>query len=451
MYSELYTQSRFHFTKYLAFAAIFVVASTIIFLLAQDSSPTRASKRNLKEHEIVNVSPRQIGIFWETDEPDEGWIMYGDTQSSMDQIALDERDIRDTKIKRRYHYAVLKNLQPNSLYYYKIISDNELISQENNEAFTAMTLEETASMSSLSPIYGKIIQTNGQPARSAYAMLIVGNAYPLLAISGNTGEWLIPLQYIANKQSRSSVPVTEEALITIQLFDDENRSMVRSTVDRSRPVPQAITLGNNYSFISESDVLAVQDTKKIEPAPRKDVVDIRFPKQGAIIPGVAPLIKGYGIPGKNVEVSINSKPEFSSRVTVDEKGEWNVPVRSSIKPGTYLLNVKTVDVKGNTILLTREFTLIKSGERVLGDSDQATPSGTITPSTAPSIVVSTATPTPSVALSPTPTVLLVSPTPIISATLTGVPTPPVSGMSIIPAMIAGIGMIAFGIGIILLL
>ena len=451
MYSELYTQSRFRFTKYLAFVALFVVVSTIVFLLAQDSSPTRASKRKLKEHEIVNVSPRQIGIFWETDEPDEGWLMYGDNQSSLDQIALDERDVRDEKLKRRYHYALLKNLQPNTNYYYKIVSNNELITQEDKAAFEAMTLEEAASMSSLSPIYGKIIQTNGQPARSAYAMLIVGNAYPLLSMTGNTGEWLIPLQYIATKQTRSPVPVTEEALITIQLFDDDNRSMVRSTIDRSRPIPQPITLGNNYSFISESDVLSVQDTKKVEAPVRKETVDIRFPKQGAVIPGVAPLIKGYGIPGKGVEVNIDAKPEFSSRVTVDEKGEWNVPVKISIKPGKYTLTVETEDTKGNVVQLKREFTLIKSGERVLGESDQATPSGTITPSTAPSIVVSTATPTPSKVVSPTPTGTLASPTPIISGTLTGVPTPPVSGMSIIPVMMAGIGMIAFGIGVMLLL
>ncbi len=451
MYSELYTQSHFRFTKYLAFAALFVVVSTVIFLLSQDSSPTRASKRTLKEHEIVNLTPRQIGVFWETDEPDEGWIMYGDDASSLVKIALDERDIKGEKAKRRYHYALLKDLQPDKQYFYKIVSDNELISQEGNEAFEAMTLEETAAMTSLSPIYGKIIQTNGQPAKSAYAMLIVGNAYPLITMTGNTGEWLIPLQYLANKQTRSAVPVNDQALITLQLFDDESRSMVRSTIDRSRPIPQPITLGNNYSFISETDVLSVQDTKKTEVPVKRDTVDIRFPKQGAVIPGVAPLVKGYGIPGKAVEVSIDSKPEFSSRVIVDERGDWNVPVKITIKPGKYTLTVQTEDAKGNVVQMEREFTLIKSGERVLGESDEATPSGTITPSTAPSVVVSTATPTPSSALSPTPTVKLVSPTPIVSGSVTGVPTPPVSGMSIIPVMMAGVGMIAFGIGVMLLL
>ncbi len=452
MYSELYTQSHFRFTKYLAFAALFVVVSTVIFLLSQDSSPTRASKRTLKEHEVVNVSPRQIGIFWETDEPDEGWIIYGESDSSLDLVALDERDIKTEKAKRRYHYALLKNLQPDKMYYYKIVSNNELISQEDGGAFESMTLEESAAMTSLSPIYGKVMQTNGQPAKSAYTMLIVGNAYPLMTMTGNTGEWLIPLQYLANKQTRSSVPVTDDALITIQLFDDESRSMVRSTINRSRPIPQPITLGNNYSFIAETDVLSVQDTKKKSEIPvRRDTVDIRFPKQGAVIPGVAPLIKGYGIPGKAAEVTIDSKPEFSSRVIVDEKGEWNVPVKTSIKPGKYTLTVQTEDAKGDIVQLEREFTLIKSGERVLGESDVATPSGTITPSTAPTVVVSTATPTPTTVRSPTPSGILASPTPIISGTLTGVPTPPVSGMSIIPMMMAGVGMIAFGIGVMLLL
>ncbi len=446
MYSELYTQSHYRFTKHLAVVALIVVVSTVIFFISQDSSPTRASRKNLVEHEIVNLTPQQVGIFWEADEADEGWVIYGENPNSLQNIALDERDIRGEKQKRRYHYAVLKNVQPNTDYYYKIVSDNELIDQENGSPFELKTPTSTTATTSMSPIYGKMLQTNGQAAQSSFAMVLIGNAYPLFSLSGNTGEWLIPMQYIINKQTQSPLSVTEDTLITIQLFDDESRSMVRSTISRSRPIPQPITLGNNYSFISETDVLSVQDKKPLQQSRPKNQVEIRFPKQGAVIPGVAPLIKGYGIPGKPVEARIDSKPTFSERVVVNNDGEWNIPVRTSISPGTYKLTIETENSTGDTVTMERDFTLIKSGERVLGEHDEATPSGTLTPT----VVVTTATPTPTTARTPTPS-LQISPTPILTGTVTATPAPPVSGMNIIPIMVAGLGMVALGFGVMLLL
>lgn len=453
MYSELYTHSRFRSIKILSGIAVFVLAAASIFLFTQDSAPTRASKKQLIEHSVVNVSPRQIGVFWQVDEPDTGWLIYGKSPTQLDQIALDMRDTTSEKGLHTYHYALLQTLEPNTTYYYKIISDNELVTPADDESFKAQTLSATAPSSTLSPIYGKVLKTNGQPAKNAFALVMIGNAEKLLSISGSTGEWLVPLQYIVQEGSQNSVPVTEETLVTIQIFDDTSRSLVRSTINRSRPIPQPVTLGNNYSFIADSEVLAATDSQNKNSSATSYSVTMKFPRQNAVIPGTAPLIKGTGIPGKTVEIVINSKPEIKLRTTVDDQGIWTAPLKTTLNPGEYSVQIVTENTRGDQVRMSRDFTLIKSGERVLGDTDTATPSGSIAPSPttrpSPSIVVSTASPTPSPTV--TPAAVVTASATVTPMVVTATPAPPVSGVNAVPYMFAGLGMVILGIGVVLLL
>jgi len=330
MYSDLYTHSRFNPLKLLTTIAIVIVAGLGMFLFTQDSTPTRASKKALLDHQIVNMSPKQFGVFWQVDEADEGWILYGKNPKNLDSIAFDERDSGGEKEKRVYHFALLRNLDPSSTYYYKIISNNEVVQSENTDIFNAQTLEESDQATSLSPMYGSAMYSNNDPAVQVLSMLLIGNAHPIISVSGSTGEWLIPLQYIVDINSRKTVPVRENDPIIIQIFNDTQRSMVRSTFERSRPLPESIILGNNYSFIADSNVLSAQDSNPSLKESSQTQVEIRYPKQDAVVPGVAPIIKGYGIPREYVNIHIDSKPEFSARARVDENGEWDIPVKTKI-------------------------------------------------------------------------------------------------------------------------
>lgn len=455
MYSELYTHSRFRSIKILSGIAVFVLVASALFLFTQDSAPTRASKKQLVEHEIVNVSPRQVGVFWQVEEPDMGWILYGTSPTKLDQIALDMRDTSSEKSLHTYHYALLQTLEPNTTYYYQIVSDNELVKPEGADAFEARTLSADAVSSTLSPIYGKVLKTNGQPAQNAFALVMIGNAERLLSLSGSTGEWLVPLQYVVQQGSRNSVPVTEETLVTIQIFDDTARSLVRSTVNRSRPIPQPVTLGNNYSFIADSEVLSANDSKTVQTSKDPYSVTVKFPKQNAVIPGTAPLIKGTGIPGKTVEILINSKPEIRLRTSVDNQGIWTAPLKQTMNPGEYLVEIVTENSRGDQIKMSRDFILIKSGERVLGDTDTATPSGTLAPSPtarpSPSVVVTTASPTPIPSQTVSPTPIITTAATVTPMVVTATPAPPVSGVNVVPYMFAGLGMVILGLGVVLLL
>ncbi len=444
-YSDLYLQQRSRPSQILVVLAVIATVSAISYYFLSSSTPTRASKQVINQHEQVNIFPRQASIFWEVETPDEGWVIYGENPSNLDQIALDERDIQERQ-ERKFHYAVLKNLNSETTYYYKIVSNNELVSAEGNEPFSIKTISDGTPSSSLSPAYGKVVLPSGDPLADGIVLLSVTNAHPLVAITKSTGEWLIPLQYIVNNTTLSSIPVTEDTIVNIRILTETQQSNVKATLSQTHPIPQSVIIGNNYTFV-EDNVLSVTN-RNSQQSNSSHRVEMQFPKNGAVIPGSTPIVKGKGIPGKQVAVQINSRPAFNATARVDRDGNWNVTVNRTLLPGTYTISMTTQDSRNRSVEVRRNFTIIKSGEQVLSES---TGSASITPSTAPSL-----SPTAGTSVTPSPTLVTELPTPTdeviiadLSPTLT--PAPPVSGISVIPFMFAGVGLVLLGAGLVLFL
>ncbi len=444
MYTDLYTREQNRPFHVMIGVAVVAIASGIFFYFSSNSTPTRASKQVVTRQEVVNVFPGQVGIFWEVEGADSGWIIYGENPSRLDQIALDERDIAGEKQKRLLHYAVLKNLTPETTFYYKIISDEAIVSK-NDEPFTVKTSSNGIASSSLTPSYGKVAEQNGSPKAGTFVMLNISNGFPLLAVTKNTGEWLIPLQHIVNKDDYSSIPISEDSVVSFQIFNETQQSTVKAVINQTHPVPQTTVLGTNYTFIGNEEVLSAT-SKRTASSSSKNTIEILFPKQGAVIPGSTPLIKGTALPGKQIVININSNPVFSTSTKADNDGEWSVSVKRAMSPGSYKLTMTTDNAQGKKLVIERSFTLIKSGERVGSVLAESTPEGTITGRPSP-------TPSQKVSVSPSPTGSTLTPTEAIEEDLTPTPTPPppVSGISFIPYMFAGIGLVLLGAGLVLVL
>ncbi len=143
-------------------------------------------------------------------------------------------------------------------------------------------------------------------------------------------------------------------------------------------------------------------------------------------------------------MTIDAKPVFSSRVRVDQNGDWIVQLKNALRPGKYDLTLKTQNARGQEVTIERSFTIIKSGEQVLAAT--ATPSGSVTPRTSPT-GSTTLTPT-EAEESPTP-----EPTEIIDGDITATPTPPppVSGINMVPVIVTSIGLVIIGAGLFLAL
>lgn len=445
-YSDIYfkpKQSRFLF---ILAAVVLTVFGIFMYFSRLNSVPLKAVGKSLKRHEVVNATPHQVGIFWVSDVKEPGWIVYGSTKDNLPLVAIDERDVGEKKSSFSLHYVLLKGLDENKTYYYKIVSGKNVIVSLTQQPFSFKTPQTANISSTIKPAYGKITLANGDPAQNAFVFYYYKNAIPFLSLTKLTGEWLIPLQYAVNKNTSEMMPIKDDEKIKIEVISEsESTATIDALVSKTNPLPQTIIIGKNYKFLQSDNVLPAATKRVIEG--KEYPVTIIFPKEKAFIPGSRPLLKGQGVPGKQVKIQINSQPGYISRITTDDKGEWKVEVPVSLSAGTYTMTVTTEDKSGEAVTLTRKFTIAKSGEQVLGI---ASPSATIIPSVSPTLSP-TASPSATIAvsLSPTITFPLFTATPVstITGRLVVSGTPP--GFNGSPVVFGSIGLIIIGVGMML--
>jgi len=403
-----------------------VIAFTSLALVKIFSiKPTtsQASKKTLKQVSVVNLSYNQAGVFWQTDKKETGWLIYGENENILNKTAIDEKDTADERTINLNHYVLLKNLKENQQYFFKIISDKQLISDMNNRSFVFRTPTNTLTASNISPAYGKVIKVNGSSLAAGAVIIAFKDCYPLLGLIKLSGEWLIPLNNVVDKTSNKIKKITNGELATIGIYSEEGETTtVEAIVDNLSPLPQTLVIGKNYNFTTKENVLAATDS--IVNGTNKQI-GIIFPKEEGIIPGESPLIKGTALPGAEVIVIINSEVTYSSRVVADKDGIWRLVPKDKLPPGKHTLTIITKNENNQEVKIIRQFTIAKSGEQVLGN---ATPEPTLT---------EVPTPTPMAAIVVTPSVMPSS------------TTPPTSGFN--PAYLTVIsgGFIIVGLGIIL--
>ncbi|OGK39534.1 hypothetical protein A2954_07680 [Candidatus Roizmanbacteria bacterium RIFCSPLOWO2_01_FULL_37_12] len=409
---------------------IAIIILLIIFisrLFTTSPLPSRASKKGVKGLSIVNPSNNQVGIFWQTDAEESGWVIYGKNERTLNEIASDERDVQNKKKLYFNHFALLRNLKPDTQYFYKIVSNNQVIEAKNSTPFFFKTPTIQTSVLNLNPAYGKVIKENGQPLENAFVFILLDKAFPLITLSKTTGEWLIPLNLILNKETLKNETVNPEDKLTIEIIaSDRKKSKIASDISTVSPLPQTVIIGKDYDFLNKEDILSVFSDNKTKTTQ----IEILFPKDSGVIPGNKPIIKGTAIPGNEVEVIIESVKNYSFKTKADRGGIWSVIVTEGLPAGSNRLLIRTKDTSGKNVQLTRTFSIAKSGEQVLA---AATPEATFIPTEVPTIDLS-----PTLFYTP-----YASQSPIVSE------SPPTSGINFIPFSVASASLIILGLGILL--
>lgn len=412
IYSQLFIKKNLKIPTVLSVLILFAFIYFISKYFLTTTVSTKAVKKNIKRMEITNVYPNQIAIFWQTDQPETNWLVYGKAVDQLNQIVLDDRDTENTKLKFVNHYFVIKNLDENTRYFFKIALSNGLFGNKNGQSFTFKTVSKNTQVSNLKPAYGKIVNKNGLPLENALVLLAINGSYKLSTLSKNSGEWLIPLNYIKSLSG-------EEKIKLEFLSENGEASIVNTYISQLSPLSQLVTIGNNYDILKREDVLSVLTNKKEFP------IEIIFPKEKAIIPGEKPLIKGRAIPQNEVVLTLNEGKSSTTTVSrADKEGSWNLNLTSTLKPAEYLLTLKTKDKNGSDVVIRRSFFIAKSGEKVLGEATaSATPTVTIVPTTTP--------------ISATPTEILT-------------PSPPVTGGGTFYIALFSLIFILAGLGLLIL-
>ncbi|MEK7633339.1 MAG: hypothetical protein AAB437_00655, partial [Patescibacteria group bacterium] len=266
IYSDLYLKQSSKLPTVIGIILILFIGVFFTKLFLGSDRLSKASLKPAKRVEIVNLSSSEAGIFWQTDEVETGWVIYGEKEGGENKIALDIKDLNNKgQDKGRYqiHLAILKELVPGKKYFFKMISDNgKIIAQSDGSSFSFITPQNSLnSLQNISPAYGKILQSNLEPLANSYILLNIKGGYPLLTEikSEGDGSWLIPLSKIYSKDSQNLLTISDKEIINIEIITSEgDGATVTANLSKISPLPQTIVFekNKNFSFVDENNVLS---------------------------------------------------------------------------------------------------------------------------------------------------------------------------------------------------
>lgn len=379
------------------------------------SVPSRASDVRIARHVPVNVGDVEGTIYFETNESVGAYVLYGESVDALTRTAFQTGQTSNRTIPAKHHLITLSDLRPDTPYYYKLIGDGKILTEGGDDTFSFTTeSQRSLALSSRQPIYGRVVTPEGEGLGAAYVLVQLPtreNTAFYMTLSKESGEWLVPLP--------SSLQATDPITLEV-LHEDYPTSHVKTVLEKATPLPQSIVIGTDYTFVPLSENVLPASTRRTDTTAY--VVSLLYPEKDAIIPNTRPLFKGFGIPKTQVTVKVNSKPPFEASAIINSQGTWVVEATKPFTPGGYTVIVNVSDNLGQTRTITRSFTIAKNGEQVLGETNVATPSGTLTP-TRPLTPSQAVTQPVVVTATPVPTgILYITATPIPGVTYTVTPT-----------------------------
>lgn len=407
MYSDLFlqqqTQGRFPKVFLVAIIALVGLVASQVFVWYANV-PTLATDVRLIQQIPVNLTDTEAGIFIETNESVETSILYGESSQSMKTPAYPTGSSFGSGQKSQYHLISMGNLKPATTYYFQILSDGKLLSIGSDDAFSFATQgTRTMSQSARQPIYGKVVTPDGLGLRNAYVLIHLPKlpSQPnFLTISKESGEWLFAMP-------TNLVPTDSLSLDIIH--EEYPTSRVNTVMAKAAPIPQSVVIGTDYTYTADTENVLPASTRRTDEAAFP--ISLLYPKKDAVIPDGRPLFKGFGVPNTNVVVQVNSQPQYEGKTTINAQGAWVVEASRPFTPGNYTVVVALTDNLGQSRTISRTFTIAKDGEKVLGESNIATPSGSLAPTrpvtpspnvTQPAILTATPMPTNVVYITATP-------------------------------------------------
>lgn len=428
IYSNLFIKKPRQIPTFLAIAVLaFSLYLIGRFFLTSSLIPSRATKKLLLRLEISNILPNQVTLFWQTQDKENGWVLYGKEKQDFSQIAFDERDLQNKKGEFFYHYVTIKNLDPETRYFFNLASTRGLMAKEGRIPFSFQTMPLRKHVANQKPAYGKVVRKNGSALEGAIILLSFPETYQLSALSKSTGEWLIALNNATNAKTGKLQTLSEKERMKIEIISETKEvSIIQTYIRYVSPLEEITVIGKNYDFTKQEEVLSASTTVGSQTTEGASI-EILYPKENSLIPQANPLIKGTALP--NSEVTLTLREEKSSSITktkTDKDGIWKLLLKKPLVPGAYTIYLNTKDQAGSEITKERKFTIAKSGERVLGEA-----TGAATPSISP---------TAQTTVTPLPTTQLLPSQP---------PPPPVSGGNISYLLLPSLSLVILGIGFLL--
>lgn len=148
---------------------------------------------------ISNLTDTGFTISWTTNTPQEGYVKYGTSDQTLENVGYDEKDSMLSKGKYYQHSVSLSRLQPETDYFFEIISGTSTI-LDNNSPFSVKTLKTLSSPPEFKTISGKITGLNNM--KDALITVEIedkdgtgsgGKSTKASAIPDEQGNWIVSI------------------------------------------------------------------------------------------------------------------------------------------------------------------------------------------------------------------------------------------------------------------
>ncbi|RJP47578.1 MAG: hypothetical protein C4584_00300 [Armatimonadetes bacterium] len=358
---------------------LFVVVSLVaipvgIYLTSQQQKTTsKASFSEVPEQvKVTNISDNSLSVSWITpSKATIGFVTYG-TAETLGETAFDDRDKSEQK-PRYTHHVTLKNLTPDTQYFFKIVSDVGSYDDQGRpwKFKTAPTTEDPPAVAD--PAFGKVLKNDKTVPFEALVYLTVAGGTPLSSYTREDGNWLITLNnarkadlltYITYKSSGDKIDIYVQAA-------GDGIARVAADTKNDAPVPDIILgIDSNFESTSVSGSAELGEDfasggGALEPVPSVTSVPTPKPTEFSLqaIEEVSesiplsvekidqpntgkPVFSGTGGPGKKIIIRINSNHEVVDEVIVGSDGTWTYIPKDQLENGEHTV---TVDQEGEIV------------------------------------------------------------------------------------------------------
>lgn len=288
-----------------------IALGSMIYLYQQNLDQKDQSLFSPKKIEVLNISDTSVTIVWQTDSKTTGQIIYGPSQT-LDKTQTDNRDKKEIR-EHVVHFVTLKDLKPDTKYFYQIKSSNFLFPKKPLDFKTAKTIENSTETALNKPIQGTVLNINLNPIDEALVFLKIEDASDLATFSSTAGNFIIPLTDLRTRDLGSYYQITREIPASLQIVKGDLISSVEITLPLNQILPP-LTLGQNINlkdFIA-SESSRVKKQKELESPELVNKFDLNFDGKVNSL-DLAKVIDLYNSKQKD------KKADFSQDGVIDQK------------------------------------------------------------------------------------------------------------------------------------
>jgi len=333
---------------------------------------------------ITNQAENKFSVSWITTKETVGWVEYGTASNEMKQIAMDDRDSGTVKNEYLTHHVTIAQLQPETEYFFRIISGKEKTIFENEGLPYAVTTGPIiATTPKAETFYGTVTAPAGEVVVGSLVYVTLPEAEMASTLVKDDGSYTITLSTIRASGGETYAEYDYSASVASLLIDNGKlQSEASVSLVNAMPVP-LITLGENADFrgqgnepslaqentATEAAVLVVDPYEDYEYEEYEEEEELELPPtltptpspssravtqttataaivnpavEGEVIFTNQPEFRGTGTKGLTLSIAVNSARSYSDTIVVENDGTWSWSPPGELAEGNHKITVSYI-------------------------------------------------------------------------------------------------------------